>query len=253
MISWNINPEIFSLGAFSIRYYGIIYVLGFLITLFYLNYRRKDLELSKDQIYDLIFYLVIGVILGSRIFEVFFWNPGYYFNNLIKIFAIWEGGMSFHGGLIGAIISSYIFSRKNRINFLKLADIIIIPATLALAFGRIGNLLNSEIYGTITNVSWCFNFQDAMGCRHPYQIYASIAHLLSFIILLNLKSNKEGKVFFSGILLFGISRFILDFFREDILYYGLNLGQYFSIPLILISLYYLIKNKFLRGYRLIEK
>jgi len=245
LINWNINPELFSIGSLGIRYYGLIYVLGFIIAFFYLNYQRKKqkLELSKDQIYDLMLYLLIGVVLGARIFEVLFWQPSYYFNNLSQIIAIWNGGMSFHGGLVGAILSVYLFSKKNKISLKKLSDLLIIPATLALALGRIGNLLNSEIYGTVTNVSWCFNFQDAIGCRHPYQIYASLAHFLSLFILLkmNKKENKEGYLFFLGLFLFGITRFILDFWREDLLYYGLNLGQYFSIPLILISLYYLRK------------
>jgi len=247
LINWNINPELFSIGSLGIRYYGLIYVLGFIIAFFYLNYQRKKqkLELSKDQIYDLMLYLLIGVVLGARIFEVLFWQPSYYFNNLSQIIAIWNGGMSFHGGLVGAILSVYLFSKKNKISLKKLSDLLIIPATLALALGRIGNLLNSEIYGTVTNVSWCFNFQDAIGCRHPYQIYASLAHFLSLFILLkmNKKENKEGYLFFLGLFLFGITRFILDFWREDLLYYGLNLGQFFSIPLILISLYYLRKKE----------
>lgn len=245
MINWNINPEIIDIFGFSIRYYGIIYVLGFIMTLFYLdNLRKKQkLELSKDSIYDLIFYLIIGIIIGARTFEVLFWNPGYYFSHLLQIFMIWNGGLSFHGGLLGAFVVVYLFSKKHKISLIKLADILIIPGTLAIALGRLGNLFNSEIYGKITNVSWCFNFNNVEGCRHPYQIYSFLLHLVSFFILLRLskKQNKEGKIFFIGILLFGLVRFILDFWRDDIVYYGLTLGQYFSIPLILISLYYLIK------------
>ena len=247
MINFNINPDLISIGLLHIRYYGIIYVLGFLITFFYLNHQRKKqkLELSKDQIYDLIFYLIIGVVLGARIFEVLFWNPSHYFNNLLEIFAIWNGGLSFHGGLAGALFAIYLFSKKNNISLLKLADLIVITATLALSLGRIGNLLNSEIYGTITNVSWCFNFLDVEGCRHPYQIYSSLAHLFSFFILLilNKKEKKQGFIFFIGLILFGIVRFILDFFREDPRWFSLTLGQYLSIPLILISIYILIKLK----------
>ena len=246
MINWNFNPELFHIGNLSIRYYGLIYVIGFIIAFLYLDYQRKKqkLELSKDQLYDLMLYLLIGLVLGSRLFEVLFWNPGYYFNNLSEIIALWNGGMSFHGGLVGTIIAGYLFSKKNKISLAKLADLTIIPATLALALGRIGNLLNSEIYGTITNVSWCFNFSNVNGCRHPYQIYMFLGLLFSFFILLNLnkKTRKEGFILWVGILLFGIFRFILDFFREDIRYLGLSLGQYFSIPLILISIYILLKN-----------
>ena len=134
-------------------------------------------------------------------------------------------------------------SKKNNISLLKLADLIVIPATLALSLGRIGNFLNSEIYGTITNLPWCFNFLDVEGCRHPYQIYSSLAHLFSFFILLilNKKEKKQGFIFFTGLILFGIVRFILDFFREDPRWFSLTLGQYLSVPLILISIYVLIK------------
>jgi len=246
MINWNVSPELLNIGGFSIRYYGIIYVIGFIITFLYLEYQRKKqrIELSKEQIYDLIIYLIIGTVLGSRIFEVLFWNPSYYFSNPLQIFAIWNGGMSFHGGLVGAVMAAYLFCKKNKFRFLKLADLIIIPAVFALALGRIGNLLNSEIYGTITNVKWCFNFNNVDGCRHPYQIYAAIKRFLVFFILLfiNKKEHKEGYLFFIAILLLSLGRFILDFWREDPTWLGLNLGQYFSIPLILISAYILFKH-----------
>ena len=124
MFNFNINPDLINIGFLHIRYYGLIYALGFIITFFYLNYLRKKqkLELNKDQLYDLIFYLVIGVVLGARIFEVLFWNPAYYFNNLLEIFAIWNGGLSFHGGLVGGLLASYIFCKKNNISLLKLSD-----------------------------------------------------------------------------------------------------------------------------------
>jgi len=246
MINWNFNPELINFGIISIRYYSIIYILGFIITLFYLeNLRKKGkLDLTKEKIYDLIFYLIIGVVLGARLFEVLFWNPKYYFNNLIEIFMIWEGGLSFHGGLIGAFIVLYLFSKKNNLNFFKLLDQIIIPSTLALSLGRIGNLFNSEIYGTSTNVLWCFNFLNVENCRHPYQIYSSLGHLITFFILLKLnkKERKDGFIFFIGILLISLSRFLLDFFREDEKFFSLSLGQHYSIPLILISAYFLFRN-----------
>ena len=246
MFNFNINPEILSIGPVSIRYYGIIYALGFIITLFYLNYLRKKnrLELSKDDVYDLILYLVIGVVLGARIFEVMVWSPGYYFSNPGQIIAIWNGGLSFHGGLIGAALACYLFSKKHKLSFLKLADAIIVPGTLALALGRIGNFLNGELYGTVTNLSWCVNFPDALGCRHPYQIYASLGHFASLFILLmvNKKEHKQGFIFWMGILLFGMFRLILDFWREDARWLGLSLGQYLSIPLILIAGYVLLRH-----------
>lgn len=245
MINWNFNPELFHIGNFSIRYYGLIYVLGFIILFFYLNHLRKKqkLELNKYKIYDLIIYLILGVISGSRLFEVLFWNPSYYFSNPLQIIAIWNGGMSFHGGLIGALIAGYYFSKKNKISLAKLADIIIIPATFALSLGRMGNLFNSELYGTITNIPWCFNFSDVEGCRHPYQIYGALKRFLVFciLILMNRKDHKPGFIFWNAMLLLAIGRFILDFFREDLRWLGLSLGQYLSIGIILISGYILLK------------
>ena len=245
MINWNINPELFSIGSLEVRYYGLIYVLGFIIAFLYLNYQRKKqkLELSKDQIYDLMLYLVIGVVLGARIFEVLFWQPSYYFNNPLQIIAIWNGGMSFHGGLIGAVISAYLFCKKNNFSLLKLLDIIVIPGVFALALGRIGNLFNSEIYGTATSVSWCFNFPNTENCRHPYQIYAALKRFLVFgiLLILNKKEHKNGYIFFMGIFLLAIGRFLLDFLREDIRWLGLSLGQYFSLAIILIASYILFK------------
>ncbi len=245
MINWSFNPNIISIGNFSIRYYGLIYALGFIIAYFYLDYLRKKqkLELSKDQIYDLIFYLVIGVVIGARLFEVLFWEPSYYFSNPSQILAIWNGGMSFHGGLFGVIIASYLFCKKNHINLLKLLDIITIPAVFVLALGRIGNLFNSEIYGTVTNVSWCFNFPNVPGCRHPYQIYAALKRFLVFgiLLMLNKKEHKQGHIFFTGMFLLAIGRLVLDFFREDLRWLGLSLGQYFSLIIIIITSYILLK------------
>ncbi|MEK6932999.1 MAG: prolipoprotein diacylglyceryl transferase [Nanoarchaeota archaeon] len=251
MINWNIDPVLLSFWNLEIRYYGLIYVIGFLITFFYLDYLRKKekLELRLNQINDLLFYLIIGVILGARIFEVLFWNPRYYFSNPLEILAIWNGGMSFHGGLIGVIFAALIFCKKNSLNVLKLLDILVIPGVFSLALGRIGNLLNSEIPGTITNVSWCFNFQNTGGCRHPYQIYAALKRFLVFgvLLMLNKKEHKNGYLFFISMLLLAIGRFALDFFREDLRYLGLSIGQYFSIAIVSIIAYILLKY-YRKGY-----
>src|SRR3989344_57319 len=178
MINWNFDPVLFSLGSLEIRYYGLFYVIGFIMAFLYLNNARKKqkIELSKDQVYDLIFYLIIGVILGSRIFEVLFWNPGYYFSNPKEIIAVWDGGMSFHGGLIGAILAGYLFCRKNKFSLAKLADLIVISATLALSLGRIGNLLNSGKYGKFQVVSWGSNFNILLKKEKFIKEFFLIAH-----------------------------------------------------------------------------
>jgi len=243
----NINPVMFSVLGFNIYYYSIVYIIGFLLALWLLLRKKDKLKLSKDDVYDLIVWLIIGVIVGARLFEVLFWNPGYYFSHPLEIIAFWHGisGMSYHGGLFGAVISCWVFSRKKKIDFLELADIIAVPAALALAFGRIANFINGELVGTLTNASWCVYFRDYFGCRHPQQLYAAGYRFLIFFGLLFVSKikKKPGLVFFSYLLMEGIGRFIVDFFREDVLYFGLSLGQWFSIAMILIGGYWLLKMK----------
>jgi len=246
MFTIDINPVLVSLGPFEIRYYGLVFVLGFLIVLVVLQRATKKnrIDMSKDQTYDLVFYLMIGVLIGARIFHIVFWDLDYYMKNLIKIFYIWEGGLSVHGGLLGGILSVYLFTKKHKLNFWKIADLLIIPAILMLAFGRIANFINQEILGTITNVSWCVKFlgADPLYCRHPVQLYAALGRFSLFFFLLTLKDKyKDGFVFWNFIFLLSIGRFILDFIREDIRYMGLSAGQWLSILMILFGGYVLFR------------
>ncbi len=240
----NLNPTLLDLGPLEIRYYGLVYLFGFIILYFVLNYyRKKDkLNITKDDIYDLIFYLFLGVLIGSRIFHVF-WELPYYIANPLKIFFIWEGGMAFHGGLVGVAIATYYFSKKKKISFAKLADIITIPAVFVLALGRIANFVNAELYGTLTNVSWCVKFPNVDGCRHPTQLYSALKRfaVLGILLLINKKKNKDGFLFWNMIILFGIGRFFIDFLREDWHFLGLSLGQYFSLIMFIVGIYVLIK------------
>ena len=242
MFTHNINPVIFSIFGLEVRYYGLVYVIGFLFLLWYLMINREKLNLKKDDVYDFVFYFIIGSIIGARLFEVLFYNPTYYFSNLKEIIAVWHGGMSIHGGLVGGIIVSLIFCKKKKISFYRLADIIVLPLAFFLFLGRIMNFINGELVGRITNVSWCVKFKDYEGCRHPSQLYEAFKNLVIFFTLLYFKNKKlkEGKLFWLFIVLYSLLRFIVEFFKEPItLYFNIPLGQIFSVILFIIGVYFL--------------
>lgn len=244
----NIDPVLINIGFLEIRYYGLVYVIGFLLAYFILRwYAKKDkIKLSFDEIDNLLMYLIIGLIIGARIFEAIFWQPNYYFSNPIRIFEIWKGGMSFHGGLVGIIIAGWIYIKRNKkVSLYELADILSIPAMLILAFGRIANFINAELPGKITNISWCVQFPYHDGCRHPSQIYESLHHFIAFFLMLPLfyKDFKKGFIFWIFIFLYGLGRFITDFWRDDPnILFGINMGQLLSLIMVIISIIFLIKD-----------
>ncbi len=237
MWTYSLDPVIVSLWGLQIRWYGIVYALGFLFTLWFILKSREELKISKDDAYDLVFYIMIGTVLGARIFHVLFWEPSYYFANPLEILYIWKGGLAFHGGLVGAVFGGLIYCRKKSISFFKVADILTIPGLVGLGFGRIANFINGELVGTVTNVSWCVNFGDGL-CRHPYVLYSAAKRFIFVgVIYWVSKRNmyKEGFLFWLMLLFLGIGRFFLDYLREDVLYFGLSMGQWMSIGLALFA------------------
>ncbi|MBI4453915.1 prolipoprotein diacylglyceryl transferase [Candidatus Woesearchaeota archaeon] len=246
MLPFNFNPILATIGPFEIRYYGLVYVFGFLLVYFLLWHaiKKGKINLNTEELGTFILYLMLGVIIGSRAFEVLFWEPAYYFAHPLDIFAVWKGGMAFHGGLIGAVLATWLFCRKesikSKITLAELADLLVIPAAFALALGRIANFVNGELVGTITNVPWCFNFPNYDGCRHPSQLYGALKRfiIVGILISINLvkKTYKPGFLFWWFIGLMGIGRFILDFYREDVRYLGLSLGQYLGVGMLLLTI-----------------
>jgi len=245
MIINNINPVLFKIGFLQIRYYGLIYALGFVLAYFFLRYQIKKgrLTLDNKQLDDLLFYLLIGVVMGSRLFYAIFYSPYLMFTDFLGLFRIWEGGLAFHGGLIGAVIAVYLFSKKYKIKIYDILDAIVVPGILGLALGRIANYTNHELYGYVTNVPWCVMFTDVIGCRHPYQIYAGITHLIVFGILWFSYSRQKikGTTFWNFVLFYGIFRFITDFFKVEDKFFGMGVGQIASIAMIGIASYILLK------------
>ncbi len=254
MFFHNINPVLLELGPFQVRYYGLFYALGFVIAYFLIYYlaKRKKLSITKDDVADLLVYLIAGVVLGARIVYVVFYNPIFYLQNPLEIFAVWHGGLSFHGGLLGAIAAGYIFCKRKKIDFYDLADIAVVPVALALALGRIGNFMNAELAGRITDVSWCIDYSKSWfsekisGCRHPSQIYESIKNLAIFAVLWLIKGKNlpKGFMFWSFVTMYGLFRTIVEFFRQPdeqvgFIFNYFTMGQLLSFPLFLIGIYML--------------
>lgn len=243
----NLNPVLLSLGPLEIRWYGLAYVFGFSLSVWWLHFLRKrgQLSLNKEEIWDLMFYLMLGVIIGSRLFEIF-WEPKIYLYHPLELLKFWQGGMSFHGGLTGIIVAGLIYCKKKKLNFWELADAMSFPTMFALALGRIANFLNGELVGRVWNGKWCVVFPDYDNlCRHPSILYAAAYRFLISIELfwLSLKNKfSPGFIFWNFVLLEGIGRFVIDFWREDVLYYSLTLGQWFSLVMIIIAIIFLLKN-----------
>ena len=250
MFIHNIDPILLSIGPFEIRYYGLFFVIGFVVAYFLLNYlaKRKEIDLTKDDIADFLLYIIVGVVLGARIFYVFVYNSSFYLSNPLQIIAVWNGGLSFHGGLIGAAIAAFYFTKKKKIDFYTIADIVVIPLALGLALGRLGNFTNGELYGRITNVPWSFKFKDAEGFRHPSQIYASFKNLLIFFTLWVIKDKKllKGFMFWLFVIMYSILRFTVEFFRQPDPQLGfiigfLTMGQILSIIMFLVGMFFIYR------------
>jgi len=241
-----IDPIIFRIGPLAVRWYGMMYLLGFVSGYFLIRKLAKvrNLDLSADAVSDLLFYCVLGVVLGGRLGYVLFYNLANYLQHPLQIFAVWEGGMSFHGGLSGVIVAVIWFCRSRKIHVLALGDILVISATIGLGLGRIGNFINGELWGRVTNVPWGVVFPAAGSMpRHPSQLYEAFYEgpILFFLLLLLLKRVKsQGTVFFSFFLLYGGGRFIIEFFRQPdeqlgFLWGGATMGQILCLIMMLIG------------------
>ncbi|MEK6899682.1 MAG: prolipoprotein diacylglyceryl transferase [Nanoarchaeota archaeon] len=246
----NLNPTLLKLGFLEIRWYGLVYIFGFFLSILWLFHLRKRglIALSKDEIWDFVFYLMLGVLIGARLFEVF-WTPELYLSDPINLFKIWQGGMSFHGGFVGIVTAAWLYCRKKKLPIWKMADYMSLPAMFALALGRIANFVNGELVGRVWNGSWCVIFPDyGSQCRHPSMIYAFLQRMavfgwLSFLTFSkSLQSSfKPGFIFWNFVLWEGVGRIIVDFYREDILYFGFSLGQWFSLVMVIAAVIAFVK------------
>lgn len=246
----NLDPVIAHLGPFQIRWYGVMYALSFLITYYYAKkaIKNEKLNLTLEQLDKLMFWLVIALLVGARLFIVLIYEPAYYFSNPLKILAIWEGGLSFHGGLLLMLLTAYYFARKHQISFWQLADVFIVPLSLGQALGRIGNFINGELYGRITDVFWAVKFPAVEGFRHPSPLYEAFYDIVIFGILFSIRNKKlpQGTSIALFLILYAVFRSVAEFFREPDYYIGpLTVGQFLNVFVLIagIGLLYWTRKK----------
>lgn len=251
-ITWDIDPDIFTIPFINhpVRWYGLLFAFAFLISqqIMYFIYKRDGRPATEVD--TLTVYAVVATIVGARLGHVLFYDPIHYFQNPIKILMVWEGGLASHGGVIGILIAIYLFARKTNANYLWVLDRVSIVASLTFCIIRLGNLMNSEMIGTPTNLPWAFIFTRMDDVpRHPAQLYEAIHYFIWFIVLFlvwyRLKDRMKIGLLFSWslIMLFSL-RFVDEFFKLDQVDFEgsmiLNMGQLLSIPFILTGVLLLI-------------
>ena len=257
LIHPEIDPIALQIGPFKVYWYGLMYFFAFLSFIFLGKKQLKKRwwnDINEKMLDDALFYGAIGVVLGGRLGYVFFYQPSYYLSNLDEVFAFWQGGMSFHGGFLGVLISLFLISKKYGFPWLKLTDFIAPLVPLGLGFGRIGNFINQELWGRTTDLPWgmIFPVTDKLS-RHPSQIYQALFEGLFLFLILWFFSNKKrptGSISALFLIFYGFFRFLIEFTREPdnflgLLYLNLSMGQWLTIPMIGLGLcmYFLTKNK----------
>jgi len=243
----NFDPVAFELFTFEIRWYSLSYIFGILLGWLYC---RKILIKNNEYLElfdDLITYIILGIILGGRLGYVLFYNPIYFINNISEIFMIWNGGMSFHGGLLGTILATYLFCKKKNINSFIFLDLISLSAPIGIFLGRISNFINSELYGRETDVVWGFKFLKVDSLtRHPSQLYEAFFEGILLFVLLNFFYKKfinikPGIISALFLIIYSFLRFLIEFTREPDSHIGflllnLSLGQLISIIFLIIGI-----------------
>jgi len=254
MIIHNFDPVLVDLVIFQIRWYSLAYILGITLGWIYgikiikLTAREKYYSdsVKKEHFDDLIIYLVFGIIIGGRLGYIFFYNFEYYIKNFSEIFKIWQGGMSFHGGLLGVVISTILFSKKKKVNFFKFTDIICCVAPIGIFLGRIANFINSELLGKVSILPWSVVFPNGGNLsRHPSQIYEAILEGIILFLLINFFALRKKYLFKTGyisglfLIYYSIARIICENFREPDVHLG-YFFNYFSMGVILSAVIFFI-------------
>ncbi len=248
-ITWDVSKTIFTLGSFQLRWYGLLFGLGFVVAYLVLK-KIFTKEGTKIELLDaLTMYIALATIIGARLGHILFYEPSYYFNNPLEILKVWRGGLASHGAAIAIITAMVIFARKFKLNIWWLADRLAIAIPLVAMFVRLGNLMNSEIFGHPTTVAWAFIYKNIDNVpRHPSQLYEAISYFIIFLgclIVFKYKS-KFGNGFVAGFMLTTLftARFIIEFFKDVQVDFEnkltIDMGQILSVPLILLGIAFMV-------------
>lgn len=248
-ITWNATKAIIKIGSFEIRWYGLLFGLGFVCAYLVLQKIFKKEKIKTDLLDKLTLYIALATVIGARLGHVLFYEPAYYLSHPGEIFRIWEGGLASHGAAVGIIAAAFLFARVYKLSVWWVFDRLSIIIPLVAAFVRTGNLINSEIIGKATTVPWAFIFVKVDNVpRHPSQVYEALSYLVLFTILLLVyyKSKKLRDGFISGLMLtclFAL-RFIIEFFKDiqvDFEHHlPMDMGQILSIPLVIIGISFIL-------------
>ncbi|MFQ5971908.1 MAG: prolipoprotein diacylglyceryl transferase [Alphaproteobacteria bacterium] len=247
----DIDPVAIQIGPLAIRWYALAFIAGLLAGWSYILYvqRREPRIMTREEVADFFTWAIIGVVAGGRLGYVTFYMAGYFLQNPLEIFFLWQGGMSFHGGLIGMVIATVLFCRRRGLPILSVADLVACAAPIGLFLGRIANFINGELYGRTTDVPWAIVFPGAgTAARHPSQLYeAALEGLVLFVVLFALARFTEARrrpglvagIFFTG---YGISRVVVELYREPdahigYLLGGVTMGQLLSVPVLFVGVW----------------
>ena len=263
MITHNFNPVFIDFGIIQISWYSIAYVLGIILGWVYIKKilisttkKSSSHSVSVEIFDDIIVYMVLGILIGGRLGYAIIYNFEYFLKNFIEIFMIWRGGMSFHGGLVGVIVAIFIFSKKNKINFFEIGDLVSCAAPIGIFFGRIANFINGELYGKVSELPWSFIFPNGGDAsRHPSQLYEAILEGIILFLIINFFAIKRKAIFNKGfisslfLIYYSILRIIGEIFREPDQHLGyifnfVSMGTLLSIIMLVMGLliYLFIKN-----------
>jgi phosphatidylglycerol:prolipoprotein diacylglycerol transferase len=264
VITWNVDPEIFSIGPLSIRWYGLLFASAFLSGyIVFIRYLATE-RLTSEMLDQLLIYVALGTVIGARLGHCFFYEPEYFLKNPIEILKVWKGGLASHGAAIGILLSLWLYIRRYKLSFLWLIDRIVIVVALGGSFIRLGNLFNSEIYGLPTNLPWGFVFvRDRVydpntGAllpnvpSHPTQLYEALSYIFIFVLLFVLyrkrhEKLRDGYIFGLFMILLFTARFFIEFVKNDQVAFEagmkFNMGQLLSLPFILAGVAMIVWTK----------
>jgi phosphatidylglycerol---prolipoprotein diacylglyceryl transferase len=236
-VGWGLDPVLVEIGGLRVWYYGLAYAMGLVAIYAWVSLQRERLGYGARDVVEFALFFGGGVIVGGRLFDVVLYEWFYYGEHPRQIPALWGGGMATHGVILGAVLATLAFCRLRGKSVLEIADAVVVPGTVLMALGRVGNHINGEVYGSISAVPWAMEFPYAEGCRHPVALYDGLKNLLilPFLLLVRSRYLREGQTQPRGLLLgifvflYGFLRFVVDLFRDyDSYWLGVGRGQYFN-------------------------